>query len=73
MAEPRNAIATAKYAIKYLKGTCEYGIQFTSDDNIDLSVLSTSHLKQNKSQAYVMQTGDHKTNRFQKKEKRIKI
>jgi len=29
-------IAAAKYAIKYLKGTCEYGIQFTSDANIDL-------------------------------------
>jgi len=29
-------IAAAKYAIKYLKGTCEYGIEFTSEDNIDL-------------------------------------
>jgi len=36
-------IAAAKYALKYLKGTYEYGIQFTSDDNIDLSVLPTSH------------------------------
>jgi len=29
-------LAAAKYAIKYLKGTIEYGVQFTSSDNIDL-------------------------------------
>jgi len=29
-------IAAAKYVIKYLKGTCDYGIQLTSNDKIDL-------------------------------------